>query len=50
MEIINSKMRDFVQKSHILYKKRYFQQKVRNTILKSVKVEKIDNRGLNNIT
>ena len=35
-EIINSKKRDFVQNHTFYAKKRYFLQKVRNTVQKSI--------------
>ena len=48
-EIINSKKRDFVQNHTFYAQKRYFLQKVRNSVQKSIQVEKIDT-DLDNVT
>ena len=43
-EIINSIKRDFVQNHTFYAKKRYFLQKVRNAVQKSIEVEKIEKK------
>ena len=48
MEVINSKGGIFVQ-NHTFYEKRDFLQKVRNVGKKSIEVEKIRTKRLNNV-